>query len=199
MILGIKNEATVELYNSCLEKLDRLYWSDLDSQKSGSIRLYLLALFDAVLNMDITNYQAIYQELIKIAKATKIYRDTKFALADLCSFDRRSYQFTLETLKAISDELIQHPTSAIEASEVYIKCAQIGQRIDLRVGQIYFEKALQAAKGLDYESYRKLELFNILSNVASDGKSLSDIEFSHEFARLAEDYYRKWAIQKFSI
>ncbi|HHY82268.1 MAG TPA: hypothetical protein GX505_06270 [Clostridiales bacterium] len=196
MILGIKNEATVELYNSCLEKLDRLYWSDLDSQKSGSIRLYLLALFDAVLNMDITNYQAIYQELIKIAKATKIYRDTKFALADLCSFDRRSYQFTLETLKAISDELIQHPTSAIEASEVYIKCAQIGQRIDLRVGQIYFEKALQAAKGLDYESYRKLELFNILSNVASDGKSLSDIEFSHEFARLAEDYYRKMGDSK---
>ncbi len=196
IILGANSEATEKLYNDCLAKLDRLYWNDLDSQKSGSIRLCLLALSDAALNTDTTDSQAIHQNLIKIAKATNIYRDTKFALADLCSYDRRSYQFSLETLKAISDEIIQHPTSAMEASEAYIKCAQIGQRVELRVGQIYFEKALQAAKGLDYESYRKLELFNILSNVASDGKSLSDVELSHEFVRLAEDYYRKMGDSK---
>jgi hypothetical protein len=196
MISGANSEAAEELYNSCLAKLDRLYWSDLDSQKFGSIRLCLLALSDAVLNTGTTDLQAIHQDLIKIAKATKIYRDTKFALADLCSYDRRSYQFSLETLKAISDELIQHPTSAMEASEAYIKCAQIGQKVELSVGQIYFEKALQAAKGLDYESYRKLELFNVLSNVASNGKYLSDIELSHEFIRLAEDYYRKMGDSK---
>lgn len=196
VILGANREAAEAFYNDCLTKLDRMFWNDLDSQKAGSIRLCLLALSDAVLNTRITDYKRIHQSLIQITKVTKIYRDTKFALADLCSYDRRSHQFTLETLKSISDELIQNPTAAMEASEAYIKCAQIGEKIELSVGQSYFEKALQAAKGLDYESYRKLELFNALSNVASNGKYLSNIELSHEFVRLAEDYYRKMGDSK---
>ncbi|MPW24328.1 hypothetical protein GC105_00785 [Alkalibaculum sp. M08DMB] len=196
VILGVNRETTEVLYKDCLTKLDRMFWNDLDSQKSGSIRLYLLALADAVLYMNITDSHTIHNSLLKIARTTKIYRDTKFALADLCSYDRRSYQFTLETLKSISDELIQHPISAMEASEAYIQCAQIGQKVEISVGQIYFEKALQAAKGLDYESYRKLELFNVLSNVASNRGYLSDIELSHEFMRLAEDYYRKMGDSK---
>ncbi|AOT68300.1 P-loop NTPase family protein [Geosporobacter ferrireducens] len=191
VILGGSREATELLYKDCLTKLDRLFWNDLDYQKSGSIRLYLLALSDAVLYMNTTDSHEIHTSLLKIARTAKIYRDTKFALADLCSYDRRSHQFTLETLKSISDELIQHPISAMEASEAYIQCAQIGQKVEINVGQSYFEKALQAAKGLDYESYRKLELFNVLSNVASNKGYLSDIELSHEFMRLAEDFYRK--------
>ena len=35
-----------------------------------------------------------------------------------------------------------------------------------------------------------------MSNVASDGKYLSNIELSHEFVRLAEDYYRKMGDSK---
>jgi|GEM_PF-1262520 len=196
VIFGVSTEATEVLYNDCLTKLNRLFWNDLDSQKSGSIRLHLLALSDAVLYMNTTDSHAIYNNLLKIARATKIYRDTKFALADLCSYDRRSHQFTLETLKSISDELVQHPISAMEASEAYIQCAQIGQKVEISVGHIYFEKALQAAKGLDYESYRKLGLFNVLTNVASNRGHLSDIELSHEFVRLAEDYYRKMGDSK---
>ena len=190
-VLGENNESTEALYKDCLRTLDRLYWSDFDSQKSGSIRLYVLSLSDAVLYIPGMDSHSVYNRLLKISKITKLYRDTKFALADLCAYDRRSQQFTLETLKSISDDLTQHPVSAMDASEAYTQCAQIGQKVEKNVGQIYFEKALQAAKGLDYESYRKLELFHVLSSVASNGGYLDNIELSHEFVRLAEDYYRK--------
>jgi hypothetical protein len=191
MIKGEDSQETKTIYKDCLGKLDRLYWSDMDSNKAGSIRLCLLALADAVLSIPNMNYQEVHNHLYEISRATKIYRETKLSLSDLCAYDRRSQQFTLETLKSLSDELIQHPTSASEASEVYIQCAQIGQRVQNNVGRIYFEKALHAAKGLDYESYRKLELFHALSNVAADMGHLSDVELSHEFIRLAEDFYRK--------
>ena len=196
LILGENKDTTEVLYKDCLAKLDRLYWSDLDTQKSGSVRLYLLALSDAVLYISGVNSHTVHKRLLEISGTTKIYRDTKFALADLCVYDRRSYKYTLEILKSISDELIQHPASAMEASEAYIRCAQIGQKIEKNVGRIYLEKALQAAKGLDYESYRKLGLFRVLSNVAANMQHLSDVELSHEFVRLAEDYYRKMGDSK---
>lgn len=196
VILGEHNEVTETLYKDCLATLFRLYWNDLDSQKSGSIRLYVLALSDAVLCISDMDSHTVHNRLLEISRTTKIYRETKFALADLCAYDRRSQQFTLETLESISNELIQHPVSAMEASEDYVRCAQIGQKIEKSVGRIYFEKALQAAKGLDYESYRKLGLFHVLSNVASNRGYLSDVELSHEFVRLAEDYYRKMGDSK---
>ena len=197
IILGENKETTEVLYKDCLAKLHRSYWSDRDSQKSGSSRLYVLALSDAVLYISGINSQTVHSRLLEISRTTKIYRDTKFALADLCAYDRRSFQFSLETLKSISDELIQHPVSAMEASEAYIRCTQIGQKIENSIGQTFFEKALQAAKGLDYESYRKLGLFHVLSNVASPKMGyLSDVELSHEFMRLAEDYYRKMGDSK---
>lgn len=190
-IKGDKCEETKSLYNDCLGKLARLFWSDRDINKTGSIRLCLLALADAILNNPILNFQDIHNHLSEILRATKIYQETKLALANLCAYDRRSHQFTLEILKSISDELIHHPTSAAEASEVYIQCAQIGQMIQTNIGRMYFEKALQSAKGLDYESYRKLELFNILSTIAADKGYMNDVKLSHEFIRLAEDFYRK--------
>lgn len=196
VICRFSRETTEELYKECLTKLERMYWYDQDIQKSGSIRLYLLALADAVLNINTIDSHAVHNLLVNIAKTTRIYRDTKFALADLCSHDERSYRFTLETLKSISDELTQYPISAMEASEAYIQCATIGQKVEKIVGQNYYEKALQSAKGLDYESYRKLELFNILTNTASNKGYLSDVELSHEFMRLAEDYYRKMGDSK---
>lgn len=192
VIKGDNCEETKSLYNDCLGGLDRLYWwSDMDNNKTGSIRLCLLALADGILNTPSFNLQDIHNYLSDILTATKIYRDTKLALSDLCANDRRSQQFTLEILKSLSSELIQHPTSASEATEVYIQCAQIGQRIQIDVGRNYFEKALHAAKGLDYESYKKLELFNILSDTATNRGYLNDVELSHEFIRLAEDFYRK--------
>lgn len=192
-----ENEVETELqYKDCLAKLDRLFWNDLDSQKSGSIRLYVLALSDAVFYKSGMNSHTVHKRLLEISRTTKIYRDTKFALADLCAYDRRSHQFTLEMLKVISDELIQYPVSAMEASEAYIRCAQIGQKVEKSVGQIYFDKALQAAKGLDYESYRKLGLLHVLSNVASQRGYLDEVELSHEFMRLSEDYYRKMGDSK---
>lgn len=191
-IKGDNCEETKSLYNDCLGRLDRLYWwSDRDNNKTGSIRLCLLALADGILNTPSLNFQDIHNYLSEILKATEIYRETKLALSDLCAYDRRSQQFILEILKSLSDELIQHPTSASEATEVYIQCAQIGQRIQIDVGRNYFEKALHAAKGLDYESYKKLELFNILSDTATNRGYLNDVELSHEFTRLAEDFYRK--------
>ena len=196
VIYGLNSEDTEELYKECLAKLKRMYWYDQDIQKSGSIRLYILSLMDAILNMNKIDTYAVNNFLVNIAKTTKIYRDTKYAIADLCSYDNRSYLFTLETLKSISDELIQYPVSAMEASEAYIQCAQIGQKVDKSVGQNYFEKALQSAKGLDYESYRKLELFNVLTSFASNGEYLSEVELSHEYMRLAEDYYRKMGDSK---
>lgn len=196
VILGENNTVTEVLFKDCLATLFRLYWSDTDDQKSGSIRLYVLALSDAVFYLSDMDSHTVHNRLLEISKTTKIYRETKFALADLCVYDRRSQQFSLEILKSISDELIQHPVSAMEASEAYVHCAQIGQKVEKNVGQIYFEKALQAAKGLDYESYRKLGLFHVLSNIASNMGYLSDIELSHNFVRLAEDYYRKMGDSK---
>lgn len=194
-IAAIKGENCEEiklLYSDCLGKLERLFWwSDRDNNKTGSIRLCLLALADGILNTSSLNSQDIHKHLSEILKATEIYLETKLALSDLCAYDRRSQQFTLEILKSLSDELIQHPTSASEATEVYIQCSQIGQRIQIDIGRGYFEKALHAAKGLDYESYKKLELFNILSDTATNRGYLNDVELSHEFIRLAEDFYRK--------
>ncbi|MEK4512826.1 hypothetical protein [Paenibacillus sp. FSL K6-2524] len=197
-IKGDSCEETKSLYNNCLGRLDRLFWSDMDNKKTGSIRLCLLALTDGILNTTSLDCQSIHNCLSEILTATKIYRETKLALSDLCAYDSRSQQFTLEILKSLSEELIEHPTSAAEASEVYIQCAQIGQRIQINVGRIYFEKALHAAKGLDYESYRKLELFNILSDTTTNRGYLNDVELSHEFIRLAEDFYRKlWDSKNF--
>ena len=196
LIMGESTETTEALYKDCLAKLNRLYWDDRDFKKEGSIRLYLLALSDGILFISGMNSHTVHNRLLEISRTTKIYRETKFALADLCTYDCRSHQFVLEILKSISDEIIQHPVAAMEASETFISCAQIGQKVETSVGQIYFEKALQAAKGLDYESYRKLELFHVLSNVASNRGYLSDIEISHEFVRLAEDYYRKMGDSK---
>ncbi|WP_145410825.1 ATP-binding protein [Paenibacillus xylanexedens] len=191
-IKGDNCEESTSLYNDCLVRLDRLYWwSDRDINKAACIRLCILALADGILNTPNLNHQDIYNHLSGISTATKIYRDTKLALSDLCASDRRSQQFTLETLESLSSELTQHPTSASEATEVYIRCAQIGQKIQKDIGRGYFEKALRAAKGQDYESYKKLELLNILSDNSTNKGYLHDTELSHEFIRLAEDFYRK--------
>ncbi|MGZ0043072.1 hypothetical protein [Paenibacillus ottowii] len=108
-IKGDNFEETKSLYNDCLGILNHLFWNDRDINKTDSIRL------------------------CEILSATKIYRETKIALSNLCAYDCRLQQFILEILKSISDGLIQHPTSAAGASEVYIQCAQIGQRIQTKV------------------------------------------------------------------
>lgn len=193
-IMAIKHqswEKTKSLHDECVENLDRLFWSDRNNNKIGSIRLCLLALADGVLNTPEFTPQQTHNHLSKILNVTKIYRETKLALSNLCAYDRRSHQFSLEIIKSLSDELVQHPTSAPEAYEFYVQCAQIGQRIQISVGQHYFDQALQAAKGLDYESYKKLELLNIISFMASEENDLNEVRLSHEFIRLSEDFYRK--------
>jgi hypothetical protein len=188
----LKNEFNdfIKESNDLISNLRHTSWAHHSFEKRKLLEFALNSFADAATKYSAASKKSIQHFLYRINKEFKVWPAYQLSLLKVVVRDSRAHQFVLEVLEEVDKALAAHPDSAKELSESYLSCARVGQQIDPKVGKKFFSKAIECTKGLDYESYRKMHLFQTMA------KSLSSTDFdqpliSYKVTRLAEDFCRK--------
>lgn len=176
--------------SNLISSLNRNSWRYQSFEKRKLLEFALIAFSDAILAFKNAPRDTVQRLLNKVIKDFNVSYNFQISLLNIVVRDNRAYQFILEGLERVDKALNDYPASARELSEAYLNCAKIGQKIDKRVGAVYFAKAIECTKGLDYEAYRKIYLYQTIAyNIQKN--DYDNPLLSYKVIRLAEDFCRK--------
>ncbi|MEA4986443.1 MAG: hypothetical protein VB095_00030 [Anaerovorax sp.] len=176
--------------NEVLSKIDRSSWSFHSYDNRRLLEVGLLAFIESICFKQSLNQKEIKDLIDKTLKISSTSPQFNLEVLKKLICNKRAFQAGLVVLREIDADYEKYPTSAKEMAEVYLRCAQMGRRIDKELGAKYFAKAIECTKGLDYESYRKMYLYKTLA--AQIGKDdTSNPELAYRIIRLSEDFCRK--------
>ena len=150
--------------NEILSKIDRSSWSFHSYDKHKLLEIGLLVFTESICLEQSLNPKEIKGLIDKTLNLGNTSPQFKLESLRKLICNERAFQAGLVVLEEINATYEKYPTSAKEMAEVYLSCAQMGQRIDNGLGAKYFAKAIECTKGLDYESYRKIYLYKTLAD-----------------------------------
>lgn len=176
---------------SLISQLERNSWKSYHSYDRARLLEYALIVFSDTLLLNKVASKSTIQELLrKTVSIVKTVYEFKISLLSVIVRDKRTHQFVLEVLESVCNTLESYPAAAKEMSESYISCVRIAQQVDTQVGKTYFTKAIEWTKGLDYESYRKMHLYQEIAQKLHTANYNQPL-LSYKVTRLAEDFCRK--------
>ncbi|WP_216554187.1 hypothetical protein [Tissierella carlieri] len=176
--------------NETFSKIDRSSWSFYSYDKHKLLEIGLLVFTESICFEQSLNQKELKGLIDKTLNIRNTSPQFKMELLKKLICNERAYQAGLSVLEEINATYEKYPASAKEMAEVYLSCAQMGQRIEKGLGAKYFAKAIECTKGLDYESYRKIYLYKTLSDkIGKDDTSNSVL--AYRIIRLSEDFCRK--------
>lgn len=92
-------------------------------------------------------------------------------------------------LNEFDRKMNRYPQSAYDLKEFYLGCSKKAVLFDKKLAYEYFLKAINAVTGVDEEAYRRINLYNRLSENYIEDENAS--ELAYNFVRIIEDSYRR--------
>ena len=185
-----KKEELLELCKNVLSKMEHALWNMYSYDRFKLLEMGILVFTESISLSSILNQKEIKEQVIKVLKVVNTSPEFKIELLDKLVYNKCASQAALYVLSKIDSAYGRYPASAKEMTEVYLKCARIGNVIDKEVGKKYFYKAIECTNGMDYESYRKIYLYKVLAeSLNKDGSIYPEMFF--KVVRLSEDFCRK--------
>lgn len=186
-------QSDVDLFATCKEtvqKLERQAWNYSSYDKRELFETGMLVFAEAV---SCTKAFKANDITFLIKSALNIHQTSpqfKLKVLDILSRNTLAANASLFVLDEIDSCYKNYPASAREMTEVFLSCAKMGRRIHVELGKKYFKKALDNTRGQDYESYRKLHLYQTLSEIICNAGEDCP-ELAYNIIRLSEDFCRK--------
>ncbi len=186
-IRGIENDEFDARYNELVTHLDRstLSLHPLDYRNIAELELQLLV--EAVLcNQKLGNLQ-LKEKLSPVVRKKSYSPNFKVTLLDKTILNPNASLFAHDLLSWIDECYQQSPGAAEEMSDIFVECAKLMRRSNYDEARKLFQRAIVCTREADYESYRKLHLFEKLSKSATEDMPT----LSYQVTRVAEDYFYK--------
>jgi hypothetical protein len=119
------------------------------------------------------------------AKTNKI--EILIALANRASRESALKLQALNLLAEIRKNISTTPRGAEEKMAYWIRCARIGNFIDLETGADYFSEAVKSASDIDYDAVEQIKgISNLLQFDSLPASKLNEPRISYEFSRFVE-------------
>lgn len=179
-------------FDRCIKKLADCHYptiEDYDLEKWK--RIAGMALMELVLTVFREDIPTISNRIRNIFNGIKFNQESLLLMADFCSKQVNSQQVAAEILQVIEQRHESYPSSAYDSSQLYMQMSRIYSAMNDALGRKLFSKAIDASNGINFEEYRKIEIYRAVVTKATVHNNLNDVPLSHEFGRMAEDILRK--------
>lgn len=186
-------ESDVDSFATCKEtvqKLERQAWSYSSYDKHQLFETGMLVFAEALSSTKVFKVNDITLLIESALNIQQTSPQFKLKVLDILSRNTLAANASLFVLGEIDSCYKNYPASAREMTEVFLSCAKMGRRIHAELGTKYFKKALDNTRGQDYESYRKMYLYQTLSEIICNAGEDCP-ELAYNVIRLSEDFCRK--------
>lgn len=177
-------------YNEMLSKIDGCSWNFRSYDKHKLLETGLLVYTESVSLTQVLKPKEIKDLIDKVLKVSNTSPQFKLELLEKLVCNKLTFHACLAIMVEIDATYENYPASSKEMAEVYLGCAKLERRIEKNFGSKYFTKAIDATKGIDYESYRKIYLYRTLAKKISEERT-NNSALSYKIIRLSEDFCRK--------
>ena len=186
-IQGLSVEEFDTYYDELSAGLERAAMNAFAWEHKQIVNLTVQVFVEAILCNRYLSSLQLCEKLCPVVRRQEHSQEFKLGLLEIAVRFPKASLFVMDLLAWIDEAYQQHPSAAQEMSDTYLRCSKVMRCIPGDQAQELFYKAISCTREADYESYRKLHLFDKLSKSATENMPV----LSYRVVRTAEDYYCK--------
>lgn len=131
---------------------------------------------------------------VKFLQTKFLSNDFHFNIIKAILKDGKYVDIAAWYINQLDEKMNSYPQSSYDMRQLYLECSKITVLFDRDLSREYFLKALNASLGLDEEGYRRIGVFEKLSEKYCADENAA--ELTYNFTRIVEDTYRRLEDQK---